>query len=71
MAHHLVFAATGWLRLYSRLSHRWTAVSMPEEFLRSTKEREALVKQIIETTPPAPLPLRSALRSTASKYRAM
>ena len=37
---------------------RWTVVSMPEEFLRiksSTKEREAPVKQIIETTLPAPL----------------
>jgi lipoprotein-anchoring transpeptidase ErfK/SrfK len=37
---------------------RWTVVSMPEEFLRiksSTKERGAPVKQIIETTLPAPL----------------
>ena len=71
MAHHLVRSHRLAKTLLSRLSHRWTAVSMPEEFLRSTKEREALVKQIIETTPPAPLPLRSALRSTASKYRAM
>jgi hypothetical protein len=38
---------------------RWTVVSMPEEFLRigsSTNEREAPVKQIIETTLPGPLP---------------
>ena len=37
---------------------RWTVVSMPEEFLRingSAKEREAPVKQTIETTLPAPL----------------
>jgi len=39
---------------------RWTVVSMPEELPRmsgdSAKEREASAKQIIESTPPGPLP---------------
>jgi hypothetical protein len=40
---------------------RWTVVSMPEELLPrmsrdSAKEREAPAKQIIESTPPVPLP---------------
>jgi hypothetical protein len=39
---------------------RWTVVSMPEELPRmsrdSAKEREAPAKQIVESTPPVPLP---------------